>query len=161
VGDFGMMYLPGQAPPGYTINSYAVGATGYNLFAFTGTTITGNSSTVNLYNTVLANTGIQVTNAGVYLITWGLAMATMGSTTPVPAFYANLAVNGTKLVGKYQTISCDTGATLNTMQSLSTIMSLNAGDILTIYNGTGTVFYINSLNGNGGPAAYITLFRLQ
>jgi len=160
VGDYGMMFLTGTAPPGYEIPSYPTA--GNNIFSFTTAgSITGNSSTVTLSNPGTATAGIKVANAGVYQITWGLAMATSGSTTPVPAFYANLSVNQNKITDTYTTISCDTGATLNLLQSQTTIYSLSAGDVVSIVNGTGSTFYVNSLNGNGGPVAYITLFRLQ
>jgi hypothetical protein len=162
-----MMYLPGNANnTQYPITTYTTPNTG-NLFAFANTAITGNSSSVTLSNAVLANTGMQVSNGGVYQITFGLALTSNNTTTATitaPPFYANLCVNGTKLVGKYQTISCDTGSTLYYLQSLTTIMPLNAGDVVTVVNGTGSTFYINSqLNSSsvGGPAAYVTLFRLH
>jgi hypothetical protein len=158
-----MIYLPGtdSASTFYTIATYTTVNTG-NVFAFTSTAITGNSSTVTLSNAVTAQTGIQVSNAGVYQITFGLALSgTSSGGSPAPAFYANLAVNGVKMVNKYQTISCNTNTTLSLLQSLTLIMSLNAGDVVSIVNGTGSTFYLNSYKGNGGPCAYITLFRLQ
>jgi hypothetical protein len=159
IGDYGTLYLPGTNPPeGYSIPTYTGVNTG-NLFASTNTAITGNSSTVTLYNPTTAQTGIQVSNAGVYQITFGLALAT--ASLPDPAYYANLAVNGVQLTNKYQTLSSNQVNTENLLQSSTMIMSLNAGDVVSIVNGSGSTFNINSLNANGGPCAFITLFRLH
>ncbi len=120
-----------------------------------------NSDTVNLVNSgslAVPYAGLQVTNGGIYQVTWGYQT----STTPATV---NLLINNSIMAPPtppaYQELSTsNNNPAQRFMSSLTTILAIPAGGILTLHP-TGTVVFINGGGTTNAVTAYITVFRLQ
>ncbi|MBU6383153.1 MAG: hypothetical protein KGQ49_04635 [Verrucomicrobia bacterium] len=148
IGDFGMAYVVG---PGGT----AVGAT--NLFNLGG----GNTVTLNPASSgsVSASTsGLQVTHAGTYQVTFGASISGSGLNT-----LFSLRINGAAgaVSATLYTFYNPSGAsTSKMMYSFTTLVTLNAMDTISVYQeaASGSTSYAS--NGTD-PWVYLTAFRLK
>jgi hypothetical protein len=101
--------------------------------------------------TLSPNTTLTVGTAGAYLVNWGVSTAGSSGTLAV-------TVNGTVQTALTQ----GTGGGSAKLIGMQGIVSLAAGDTVTLRNVSTTTFTISANgNGGGGNTAFLTLVRIQ
>jgi len=154
---------------GFTGNTGPTGPTGgavgsFGYFTFTSPTALGATATVPLV-TVGTPAPFGITNSpvgsitigttGVYQITFGIAQDNGAALTIFEIF-----VNGISLGNDYRISSASSSAGLH---NLSAIVSLSAGDVVHLRNGSGATRILNPPGGPtaGGPGSFLEIIQVN
>ncbi len=136
-----------------------------------GGTAVANTATVGL--NVLVNTpggsnisipaagSVQIADNGFYQVTFGV-MATPGTAVATGAFQLRVnGVNTTPQTVEFKQIATAGGE--NSMYSLTVIVNISNPSTLSIVNTSGVAVTLNNVGATagGGPAAYMTMLKLQ
>jgi hypothetical protein len=153
-----MIYLSGTS----AVNGYPI-LSGGNIFATGCTANPYNSLTVQA--SASPNIGMTLTNAGIYQVTFGIGVGANDQASTAYTFTLSIDGSTAATAKPYSTISflSEDGHQRN-LVSFTTIITVTAGQTLSILNASGGTRYINSpvnAAATAGPAAYISVIRLK
>ncbi len=150
LSDFGMAYLAGSAGGTAVANTATVG-----LNVLVNTPEGSNIS-------IPAAGSVQIADNGFYQVTFGV-MATFGTAVATGAFQLRVnGVNTTPQTIEFKQIATAGGE--NSMYSLTVIVNIGVNpSTLSIVNTSGVAVTLNNVSATaaGGPAAYMTVLKLQ
>jgi hypothetical protein len=105
---------------------------------------------------------ITIASSGYYQVAFGVMLDTTATATQAAPAIFNLVVNSQATVPSQQIIEiAQPMTTIQQMYSLTTILQLTgSSSTISIVNGGANTIAINGA-GTGGPAAYVTILKLQ
>jgi hypothetical protein len=151
-GPIGPTGPTGPTGPAGTIGTFAsLSSTATQTLPDNGDVVFESASTLSNVTKDGANTTLTVGAAGTYLVNWGVVTAGSSGTFAV-------MVNGTV----HPATAIGTGGGNAKIIGMSAMITLSAGDAVTLRNVSTTTFVVSpNGNGGGGNTAFLTLVRIQ